>query len=167
MKWVIRSGDNSHDVEVHRRRGGFEVFIDGISHSVDFLRLDASRASLRFTDDGRSFSIAHERPAKKTWRIGVGVREFLLDVLTPLEAIEKEASSNTKGPSKIEAPIPGKVVKINVSPGETVEPGQALVILEAMKMENDLIAEQGGIVSSIHIDEGMVVETGQLLVELE
>jgi len=167
MKWVIRSGEDSHNVEVHRRRGGFEVEIDGESHSVDFTRLDSSRASLRFSDDGRSFSIAHERGPKKTWRVGVGVREFLLDALTPLEAIESEAAADVEGPSQIEAPIPGKVVKINVSPGETVEPGQALVSLGAMKMENDLIAEQGGIVAAIHVDEGMIVETGQLLVELE
>lgn len=167
MKWIIRSGENSHEVEVHRRRDGFEVMIEGISHSIDFIRLDSSRASLRFSDTGRSFSIAHEQGPKKTLRVGVGVREFLLDALTPLEAIENEAAADVKGPSTIEAPIPGKVVKINVAAGEKVEPGQALVILEAMKMENDLIAEQGGVVASIHIEEGNIVEAGQLLVELE
>ncbi len=167
MKWVIRSGDRSRNIEVHRRRNGFEVSIDGENHSVDFNRLDASRASLRFSDGGGSYAIAHERGAKKAWRVGVGVRDFLLDVLTPLEAIETAAAADLKGPSRIEAPIPGKVVKINVEPGQRVEPGQALVILEAMKMENDLIAEQGGVVTSIHIEEGTIVETGQLLVELE
>ncbi len=167
MKWVIRSGEGSHEVEVHRRRSNFEVIVDGETHSIDFIRLDASRASLRFVDGGKSFPIAHERGPKKTWRVGVGVREFLLDALTPLEAIENEAIGRAKGPSRVEAPIPGKVVAIKVETGDTVEPGQTLVILEAMKMENDLIAEQGGVVASIHVEAGNIVEAGQVLVELE
>ena len=167
MKWVIRSGDKAHEVVVHRRSGRSEVIVDGEVFSVDFIRLDEARASLRFRNDGQSFSITYERSNKRTWRVGVGVREFLIDALTPLEAIENEAAAQVQGPSTIEAPIPGKVVKINVEAGARVEPGQVVVVLEAMKMENELIAEQAGIVASVHIEQGMTVETGQLLVELE
>ncbi len=71
------------------------------------------------------------------------------------------------GPSLMEAPIPGKVVAVNVAPGDQVEPGQSLVVLEAMKMENELAAENGGTVVKVHVAPGDTVGTGAPLVELE
>jgi biotin carboxyl carrier protein len=65
------------------------------------------------------------------------------------------------------APIPGKVVGVKVKPGDEVEPGQPLVVLEAMKMENELAADQAGKVAAIHVAAGDTVEGGELLVELE
>jgi biotin carboxyl carrier protein len=65
------------------------------------------------------------------------------------------------------APIPGKVVAVKVGVGDGVEPGQALIVLEAMKMENELAADQVGKVAAIHVAAGDTVEGGELLVELE
>ena len=65
------------------------------------------------------------------------------------------------------APIPGKVVAIKVEVGDQVEPGQSLVVLEAMKMENELAAEQTGKVAAVHAEAGDTVEGGELLIELE
>ena len=66
----------------------------------------------------------------------------------------------------LKAPIAGKVVKVVVALGDTVARGQAVVVLEAMKMENELVAERGGTVSKIHKQAGQAVETGEVLVEL-
>jgi biotin carboxyl carrier protein len=71
------------------------------------------------------------------------------------------------GPSRLTAPIPGKVVAVKVSPGDEVSPGQPLVVLEAMKMENELAAEQPGRVVAVHVCDGATVDGGELLVELE
>ena len=65
------------------------------------------------------------------------------------------------------APIPGKVVSLKVEVGDEVSPGQPLVVLEAMKMENELAAEQGGRVAAVHVAAGDTVDGGELLVELE
>ncbi len=88
-------------------------------------------------------------------------------MLTPVEAIEASAAAATVGPSRLEAPIPGKVVKVHVSVGDEVEAGQPLVVLEAMKMENELTAEQAGKVIAVHVEPGQIIDTGGLLVELE
>jgi len=124
-------------------------------------------ASLRYPEDGRSFHVTYQRSGRRGFRLAVIERDFDFQVLTPVEAIEGSAAAEGRGASRIEAPIPGKVVAINVEPGDQVEPGQALVVLEAMKMENELAAEQGGIVAAVHVTTGATVQTGELLVELE
>jgi len=67
----------------------------------------------------------------------------------------------------VTAPIPGKVVAVKVVAGDQVEVGQALVVLEAMKMENELVAEQAGKVIAVHVEPGQTIDAGGLLVELE
>jgi pyruvate carboxylase subunit B len=72
----------------------------------------------------------------------------------------------SRGPAPLVAPMPGLVVRVNVQPGDTVEPGQALVVIEAMKMENELRAGSGGTVSAVAVRAGMAVEKGTVLVEI-
>ena len=62
--------------------------------------------------------------------------------------------------------MPGRVVKVLCAPGERVERGQGLVIVEAMKMENELAAPGSGVVQTVHVEAGRTVEGGQVLVEL-
>jgi acetyl/propionyl-CoA carboxylase alpha subunit len=167
MRWVVRGPSGAHQVEVEHGSEGFKVAVDGRAHVVDLSSLDAALASLRFVTDGRGFSITFQRGADRRWRIGVGEREFDLEVLTPLEALGAAASAERHGPSRVEAPIPGKVVAVDVVPGQEVTAGQALVVLEAMKMQNQLTAERCGRVTAVHVAPGTTVESGALLVELE
>ncbi len=71
------------------------------------------------------------------------------------------------GPAPLVAPMPGLVVRVNVRPGDQVRPGQGLVVMEAMKMENELRAHAGGRVKTVPVAAGMAVEKGTVLVELE
>ena len=77
------------------------------------------------------------------------------------------ASAGPSGPAPIVAPMPGLVVRVNVAIGDRVEAGQGIVVMEAMKMENELRATGAGTVRSIEITPGTAVEKGTLLVELE
>ena len=168
MKWVVRHGDGNREVEVERLPGGgFEVAMGSERRRVDVIRLDGAIASLRYVEDGRSFSVSYQRGKGREWRVAVGERDFDLEVLTPVEAIETSAAAATEGPSRLEAPIPGKVVKVHVSVGDVVEAGQPLVVLEAMKMENELTAELPGKVIAVHVEPGQIVNAGEPLAELE
>ena len=71
------------------------------------------------------------------------------------------------GPAPLKAPMPGLVVRVNVAPGEEVVAGQGLIVIEAMKMENELRCLAGGRVKTIHATVGQAVEKGSLLVEIE
>ena len=75
-------------------------------------------------------------------------------------------AQGTVGNVKINAPMPGTILGVKVAVGDTVEKGQTLCILEAMKMENEIAAPDAGTVSSINIETGASVESGQLLVSL-
>jgi acetyl/propionyl-CoA carboxylase alpha subunit len=77
------------------------------------------------------------------------------------------ANAAASGPAPIKAPMPGLIVRINVKPGDVVEAGQGVVVMEAMKMENELRATAGGTVTSVEVVEGQAVEKGALLVALE
>lgn len=166
MKWIIRNGDATEEVDVHRVAGGFEVVRGDDRRRVDFVDLDGAIASLRYVDDGRSFAVSYQRGEGRRWRVAVGERTFELETLTPVEAIEAEAAEGAAGPSRLEAPIPGKVVSVHVAVGDRVEAGQPLVVLEAMKMENELTAEQGGTVTAVHVEAGQTVDAGDALAEL-
>ncbi|RPJ64661.1 MAG: acetyl-CoA carboxylase biotin carboxyl carrier protein subunit [Acidobacteria bacterium] len=77
------------------------------------------------------------------------------------------AAAGAAGPQRITAPMPGKVLKVLVAAGESVEERQGLVVVEAMKMENELRAPRAGRVREVHVQEGAPVESGRLLVVLD
>ena len=77
------------------------------------------------------------------------------------------ANAGPAGPTPVIAPMPGLVVRINVSVGDKVEAGQGIVVMEAMKMENELRATGGGTVKSVDVTVGTAVEKGTVLVTLE
>jgi biotin carboxyl carrier protein len=77
------------------------------------------------------------------------------------------ASAKPSGPAPVNAPMPGLVVRINVAVGDRVHAGQGVVVMEAMKMENELRASAAGIVKMVHAEVGKAVEKGAVLVELE
>jgi biotin carboxyl carrier protein len=158
MKWVVRGATGEHEVLVERSADGFEVTLNGRRHSVDLIRLDGAVASLRFVEDGRNFHVSYDRGRN---------RDFTFEVLSPVEAIGAVAAAKGRGASVVTAPIPGKVVAVTVEPGDEVEPGRPLVVLEAMKMENELTAEQAGRVVAVRVAPGDTVDTGAVLVELE
>lgn len=76
-------------------------------------------------------------------------------------------SAKASGPAPLIAPMPGLIVRINVKPGDTVGQGQGLVVMEAMKMENELRASAAGTVKSVNVTTGTAVEKGTVLIEME
>jgi len=85
----------------------------------------------------------------------------------PKKAAQKKEVVVSEGSEAIDAPMPGSILSINVKEGDTVKSGQVLLILEAMKMENEILAPRDGKVASISISEGTSVNTGDNLVVIE
>lgn len=84
-----------------------------------------------------------------------------------VEQVPQKAESNTSSGAKIVAPMSGVILKVLVSPGQQINAGDKVVILEAMKMENEIMSEKSGVVKNILVKEGDNVDTGQVLIELE
>ena len=71
------------------------------------------------------------------------------------------------GPAPLKAPMPGMIVRVNVQVGDAVMPGQSLIVMEAMKMENELRATAAATVKAVLAQPGSAVEKGALLIEME
>ena len=145
--------------------GRFRISVDGAEQLVDARALRPGTWSLIIA--GRSFvvDLDHRRGGIAA---SVGDSEAVLRVedalrrrLATAAGVRPQASGET-----IRAPIAGKVVKVVVAVGDQVAAGAPVIVLEAMKMENELAAERGGTVSAIHKAAGQAVDTGDLLVEI-
>ena len=82
------------------------------------------------------------------------------------KAAPKAAPAGKAGATAIKAPMPGNIMKVNVKVGDSVKKGDVLVVLEAMKMENDVCAPADGVVASVEVTQGATVETDAVLVTL-
>ena len=78
----------------------------------------------------------------------------------------KPAASGSAGSVKINSPMPGKIINVKVNVGQAIKKGEVVLILEAMKMENEIVASQDGTIASVNVTAGQSVEAGDILVTL-
>ena len=150
----------------------YEFRIDGeivevtLSKNDDVWTLSGNNASILL--DGRirlistdgSVFFAHSAKVGDTWWVHIGGHTFCIDHIEPGAAEDDEGSGLT-------APMPGKVLQVLVEVGQDVNAGQALMILEAMKMEHRIVASEEGSVSAVYFSEGDQVQQGVALLELD
>lgn len=81
-------------------------------------------------------------------------------------AAPKKVSSGSVGATKVTAPMPGKIVDVKVSEGQNVKEGDVVVVLEAMKMENEIVAPKDGTIATVNVSKGASVDAAELLVSI-
>src|SRR5690606_8231633 len=154
----------------------FEVAIDGDSITVDGTPVAAELAEIAGTPlrhllaDGHGLEFAARRLGSGRWALhldGVSLDADVLDERTRALREVAAAVAPPAGPTPVRAPMPGLVVRVEVQPGQSIEAGQGVVIMEAMKMENELRAAAPGVVSRVLVQAGQAVEKGAVLVEFE
>jgi biotin carboxyl carrier protein len=163
MRWWVRRGERRVEVAVRRVGQTWEVTLDGAVRRVELLPIHPGLSAL-FCPDGTHFTVASQRLARNRWRVSLAQRQFEVELHDPLEREVGTGAAGRSGPHEVRAPIPGRVVRVAVAEGEEVRPGQPLLILEAMKMENQLCAEGAGTVERVLVAPGATVEGGQVLV---
>jgi biotin carboxyl carrier protein len=97
----------------------------------------------------------------------VNGRVFSMDVFDPRDLRAGPGSSSNHGRQEITASMPGKVIRVLVSQGETVEEGQGLIVVEAMKMQNEMKSPKGGMVMEVRVGPDATVSAGEVLVVVE
>jgi biotin carboxyl carrier protein len=139
--------------------GQFEVTIDGKSVHVDAVRSGPTIYSI--IENGRQFEAMVDEKGAHGFDVLVGGRIFHLESIDErTKLLAGSAHAVATGPETIEAEMPGKVVKINVEAGASVAEGEGVLVIEAMKMENEIPAPFEGVVSEIDVAEGDTVEAG-------
>jgi biotin carboxyl carrier protein len=117
--------------------------------------------------DGRSYEVRVEDGLAGGVVVVIDGYRFEVEVRDPRRWSRKSADSGEAGMQRITAPMPGKVVRVLVSHGDEVEAGQGLVVVEAMKMQNELKARRAGKVIAVAAKEGATVAAGEVLVTIE
>ena len=151
-------------VEVQRVNGRFAVRLPGRSMEVDFAPADRHFANLLV--DGCSYEVGLE-PRAGGYAVYLREERLEIQLQDASRAPRAAAGRNSQGPAQVLAPMPGKIVRVLVAVGQAVESGQGLLVMEAMKMENELRAARAGRVREVKVAERQAVETGALLVVLE
>ena len=178
MRYDVEVNGRRRQVEVHRAAGRFQMSVGGRSWDVDASRVDAHTLSLLMTPvpvgstaawPASGFSASHE----VTFAADAGSGALTayvsgLPVSVVLNGRQRrgagEEGHHGGGPQRVVAPMPGKVVRVLVRSGDVVRARQGLVVVEAMKMENELKSGRDGRVADVAVRDGQSVEAGALLV---
>jgi biotin carboxyl carrier protein len=141
--------------------GVMECVVDGRSVSVDVRLLEPGVMSLLI--EGRQYRCVLDGDA-----VVIGGRRYGFEVDDPRSLQGKRgAGAGTEGPRPVKAPMPGRVVRLLVEVGEEVEEGQGVVVIEAMKMQNELKSSKAGRVVRVAVAVGDTVGSGDVLVVVE
>ena len=163
---LVTAAGREASITVERAEdGGWRVEVDGVARAVDARQVRPGTWSL--VVDGQSYLVDLD-PRKKGVAASVGLAEAVLTV-EDAQTRRLRQSLAQGAPARgeeVRAPIAGKVVKLLVEVGAEVAAGQPVAVLEAMKMENEIIAERGGAVTALKKAAGQSVETGELLMIL-
>ena len=163
--WVTLEGREA-EVSCHAEGGRLVLETDGRRIEADFVRLpDGEVYSLLI--DGRSH-VVRVAPAGDGLEVELRGMIMPVEVKHPLEKMLQATGSARAGSrgETVSAPMPGVVVALRVAPGDLVKAGQAVVVVEAMKMQNELAVVHDGVVSEVLVAERAAVSAGQVLIRL-
>ena len=148
---------------------GAEPVVDGTPVEVHLAHLPGTQTR-HLLVDGRSYALAAQAGDRRgRWSLALGPERFTADAVDERTRAIREmtGAGDDPGEKTIFAPMPGLVLRVEVEPGQTVRAGQGVVVVEAMKMENELKAPADGVVASVAVKAGQTVERGATLIVLE
>jgi biotin carboxyl carrier protein len=160
------SGKQSRIVELERNAGGWRVTLDG--QAVDADAVEISPYTLSILLDGQSQEIRVTPAPGGKLKLQTRTLEFTAEVIDPRSwSGRRHGHVEAQGRQQILAPMPGKVIRLLVKAGDPVEAGQGLVVVEAMKMQNEICSPKSGTVERVLAKEGQLVTAGEVLAWVE
>lgn len=166
MKYFVKVGDAELEVLV----AGDSVTVNGETYRASLASVSGTPVSvLRIGDEVcRVVSRTAELRGRYTlWLDGFRFETEALDERARAIRELTGAAAAAAGPAPVVAPMPGMIVRVQAQIGDRVQPGQGLVVMEAMKMENELRATSAGTIRAVLVQPGTAVEKGAVLLELE
>jgi len=179
MRYAARVGDREFQIEVASRGGGrYGVSVDGTPREV-VRRGDGAILWLSIDGRGQEAAVAREGGAAAAggngsgarqdavWSVVVAGRPYAVTLLDPLRLRAGGSLKALEGPVEVRAVMPGKIAALLAKEGQEVRAGQGVLVVEAMKMENELPSPKDGRVGRIRVRSGETVETGAVLFVVE
>lgn len=164
MTYDIAIDGKNYRVDLDRAEGRWSCRLDGTEVEVDALLARPDVLSLRIGN--RAYEVKCERVAGEM-HLWVGNVRFAAQVRDPRSWRGRTRAVDDHGPQTLTAPMPGKIVRVLVKPGDEVEAGSGVLVVEAMKMQNEMKAPKAGIVIALNVESGATVNGGDVLAVIE
>ena len=165
MKFEVQltssTGKTLRIVELERQADLWKIALDGQALNADIVEIAPHTLSLLL--EGQSYELRVTSLRDGTLKVQTGLQEFTAEVADRAWRGRRHGAVEAEGRQQVLAPMPGKVVRILVQAGDAVEAGQGLLVVEAMKMQNEIRSPKGGTVERLNVKEGQPVNTGEVL----
>jgi biotin carboxyl carrier protein len=166
MTYDVVVDGKTHQLELTRGAGTWHCKIDG--HDIDVDAELTARDVLSMLVGGKGYEVKRERSLQGELHMVIGSTRYAVEVQDPRSLRTRRAVAGSEaGPQRLKAPMPGKVVRILVQEKDEVKGGQAILVMEAMKMQNEMKSPKGGKVQKILTAEGSTVNAGDTLAIIE
>jgi biotin carboxyl carrier protein len=144
----------------------FKFTIDGASYSVNVKSVEGSKAEIEV--NGKSYAVGLEQEVN-TLKTPIIVRKEVQSNpgVSKVTATTTAPKSSRTGANSLKAPLPGSIIRVAVKVGDTVNVGDLLLVMESMKMENNILAEKAGVIKSIEVEAGQAVMQDDILLDIE
>jgi len=164
MLYDVAINGKSHRLELHRTDGRWSCRLDGREVDVDAVLARPDVLSLRIGN--QAFEVKCERVGGEV-HIWVGSARFAVEVRDPRSLRARARAADDHGPRKLTAPMPGRIVRVLATQGAEVEAGGGVLVVEAMKMQNEIKSPKKGTIQKILVSEGAAVNAGDVLAIVE
>jgi len=165
MIYHVTVDGTEYRLQLDRAAAGWDCVLDGREVQMDAVLAQPDVLSILI--EGKAYEIRRER-VEADLRIWVGGRSYAAEVRDPRSLRGRKAGADHgKGARHLVAPMPGKVVRFLVGENSPVEAGQGVVVVEAMKMQNEIKSPKKGVVLKLAVVEGAAVNAGDVLVIVE
>ncbi|HEY0781861.1 MAG TPA: biotin/lipoyl-containing protein [Thermoanaerobaculia bacterium] len=166
MDLIGRSGGGDERIRVRAKGAGYEVAIGGRTYEVESATVRPGVLSLRLS--GVQYEVVVRAQGESGYWVSTAQGAGPVTIATPLSALAAQGGGKGgRRRQKVTAYMPGRVVSLAVAEGDAVTTGQGILVLEAMKMQNEIRAEHDGTVTRILVQAGQSVNAGDPLFELE
>ncbi len=164
MIYDISIDGKNYRLELNRPDGRWACRLDGREIEVDAVLPRPNVLSVRIGN--KAYEVKCERVAGDV-HIWVGSQRFAAEVRDPRSLRSRSRAADEHGPKKLTAPMPGKIVRVLVTQGAEVEAGTGILVVEAMKMQNEVKSPKKGTIQKILVREGAAVNAGEVLAIVE
>ena len=164
MMYDVAIDGKRYRLELNRVEGRWSCRLDGREIEVDAVLARPDVLSLRIGN--KAYEVKCERVAHDL-HLWVGSARFAAEVRDPRSLRGRSRAADDRGPKKLTAPMPGRVVRILASAGAQVEAGAGVLVVEAMKMQNEIKSPKQGTIQKILVAEGTAVNAGEVLAIVE
>ncbi|MDH3402333.1 MAG: biotin/lipoyl-binding protein [Acidobacteriota bacterium] len=167
MELIVKHADGDTKVKIDRRGAEYQLQIGDQSYVI--LSAEAANGVRSLLVDGGQYEVSVRSLGEDRYEVTTTAGAATVQVQDPLTQLAEVAHEKQGGTGRqrVAAYMPGRVVSVLVAEGEAVTAGQGLLVLEAMKMENEIQAEQAGVIAKLHVTPGQAVDRGDPLFELE